>query len=45
MKHIGIYTIIAIAMFSACQETLEQRCQREAHTYTEKNCPALMPKM
>ncbi|OYP41180.1 hypothetical protein CIK90_00300 [Prevotella sp. P5-126] len=31
-------------MFSACQETLEQRCQREAQAYTEKNCPALIAK-
>ena len=44
IKHIAAYTIIAIAMLSACQETLEQRCQREAHTYTEKNCPALIAK-
>ena len=44
IKHIAAYTIIAIAMLSACQENLEQRCQREAHTYTEKNCPALIAK-
>lgn len=44
IKHIATYTIIAIAMLSACQENLEQRCQREAHTYTEKNCPALIAK-
>lgn len=31
-------------MLSACQETLEQRCQREAQAYTEKNCPALIAK-
>ena len=44
IKHIAAYTIIAIAMLSACQENLEQRCQREAQAYTEKNCPALIAK-
>ena len=26
-------------MVSACQESLEERCLREAKTYTEKHCP------
>lgn len=31
---------IAALTLAACQETLEERCVREAKTYTEKNCPA-----
>jgi ADP-ribose pyrophosphatase YjhB (NUDIX family) len=31
--------IAFIALLSACQETLEERCAREAITYTKKNCP------
>lgn len=26
-------------MFAACQESLEDRCAREAKEYTKKNCP------
>ena len=38
MKKIMI-PLLAIIAFSACQETLEERCQREARDYTAKNCP------
>lgn len=34
------FTIIAIALLTACQESLEERCAREAKSYTEKKCPA-----
>jgi len=27
---------------AACQESLEDKCEREAREYTEKNCPARM---
>ncbi len=32
-------TILAIGLTS-CQESLEERCQRELAEYTKKNCPA-----
>lgn len=32
--------LLALAMMTACQESLEERCEREAKTYTEKKCPA-----
>ena len=39
MKKILVF--MALAMFLAsCQETLEERCAREAKEYTAKNCPA-----
>ncbi len=31
--------ISAVLLLSACQETLEERCEREAHEYTQKKCP------
>lgn len=36
------YWIIVVIMcsFVACQESLEDRCAREAVEYTKKNCPA-----
>ena len=40
-----IFWILAACLFlTACQETLEQRCAREAKEYTEKNCPAPIAK-
>lgn len=32
--------LVAIAVLTACQESLEDRCAREAKEYTEKKCPA-----
>ena len=32
--------ITGILLLCACQETLEERCVREAKEYTKKNCPA-----
>ena len=35
-----LITLLAIStIFLACQESLEDRCAREAKTYTEKHCP------
>lgn len=34
----------AALMLAACQESLEERCQREAREFTEKQCPARMDK-
>jgi ADP-ribose pyrophosphatase YjhB (NUDIX family) len=34
-----IMMILAGMLFVACQESLEDRCQREAKEFTEKSCP------
>ena len=41
MKKYWIITAIT-RLFTACQESLEDRCAREAEEYTRKNCPAKM---
>ena len=41
MKKILVFAILALFMAS-CQESLEDRCAREAKEYTAKNCPARM---
>lgn len=38
MKKYWIMAIIAF-LFSACQESLEDRAERDAKDYTRKNCP------
>ena len=38
MKKI-IIMIVAGMLLAACQESLEERCAREAKEYTQKNCP------
>ncbi|SEF92024.1 hypothetical protein SAMN05216354_2116 [Xylanibacter ruminicola] len=37
---IGLFAFI----FASCQESLEDRCAREAREYTKKNCPAKLDK-
>ena len=39
MKKYWILAILAI-VFTACQESLEDKCERDAKEYTRKNCPA-----
>ena len=39
MKRIA-YAIITALALTACQESLEERCAREAEEYTKKKCPA-----
>jgi len=34
--------LLSILLLTACQETLEDRCAREAREYTEKHCPTLI---
>ena len=41
MKKILVFAILVLFMAS-CQESLEDRCAREAKEYTAKNCPARM---
>lgn len=39
MKKI-IYTLFAVCLLTACQESFEDRCVREAQEFTQKKCPA-----
>jgi len=39
MKKVFIFACLAL-IFAACQESLEDRCAREAKVYTAKNCPS-----
>ena len=39
MKKVFVFACLAL-FFTACQESLEDRCAREAKEYTAKNCPA-----
>ena len=41
MKKIFLFACLAL-IFAACQESLEDRCAREAKEYTARNCPAKM---
>lgn len=43
MKKI-VYFIIIIMVACACQESMDERCAREAREYTEKHCPILVAK-
>ena len=37
-----IIIILAALTMTACQESLEERCEREAREYTAKKCPAVV---
>ena len=39
MKKVFVFAFLAL-LFVACQESLEDRCAREAKAYTAKNCPS-----
>ena len=39
-----LFIIVGALLMTACQETLEQRCAREAKEYSEKHCPAPIAK-
>lgn len=43
MKKILVFATLVLFMAS-CQESLEDRCAREAKQYTAKNCPVRMDK-
>jgi hypothetical protein len=43
MKKIGVILVLAM-LFTACHESLEDRCEREAKEYTAKKCPAKLDK-
>jgi ADP-ribose pyrophosphatase YjhB (NUDIX family) len=39
MRRIAYCVLTTALLLTACQESLEERCAREAATYTKKNCP------
>ena len=39
-----LFIIVSALLITSCQETLEQRCAREANEYSEKHCPAPIAK-
>ena len=41
MKKYWLLGVIAI-LFTACQESLEDKCERDAKDYTRKQCPAVI---
>ena len=38
----SVLIFLTAVLLTACQETMDERCMREAKEYTEKNCPALV---
>lgn len=34
-----LYALSALLLLTGCQETMDERCAREAREYTEKKCP------
>ena len=39
-----VWIFVGMLLMTACQETLEERCAREAKEYSKKNCPAPLTK-
>ena len=39
-----VILLMSIMLLTACQESLEDRCAREAKEFTEKNCPRAVDK-
>lgn len=39
-----VYIVILFFGLASCQESLEERCQREVKEHTKKNCPAQVDK-
>lgn len=39
-----VVLLMGIMLLTACQESLEDRCAREAKEFTEKNCPRAVDK-
>ena len=34
--------LISVLVLTSCQETMDERCAREAKDFTEKKCPAII---
>ena len=43
-KRIFLLLPAGMLLFTACQESLEERCARECKEYTKKKCPVLIAK-
>lgn len=43
-KRIILILSVGMLSFTACQESLEERCARECKEYTKKKCPVLIAK-
>ena len=41
MKKIILFVLTTL-IFGACQESMEERCEREAKEFSKKNCPAMI---
>ncbi len=41
MKKTILFMLTAVAL-GACQESMEDRCEREAREFTRKNCPSMI---
>ena len=37
--------LLLLALTTACQESLEERCQREAREFTSKHCPTMVAEL
>ncbi len=44
MRKSSIFIVLAATIFTACQESLEERCARESREFTQKKCPTLVTK-
>ena len=44
MKKTLLFLLLAIVA-TACQESLEERCEREAKEFTKKHCPTMVDKL
>ncbi len=42
MKKISFVFLSVMLSLVSCQESFDERCQREARAYTEKNCPQVI---
>ncbi len=43
-KRVMLVVPVGMLLFTACQESLEERCARECKEYTKKKCPVLVAK-
>jgi hypothetical protein len=43
MKKVSVFILLALFL-TACHESLEDRCEREAKEYTAKHCPSKLDK-
>ena len=44
IRHSSFVILLIACAISSCTESFEERCRREAHEYTERQCPRLLDK-